>query len=126
VEQNLTTLIEALSERQQTAERQLTELSAAFKALEAMVADLSKPAAPRASAAAAAPRPAQPAPEKQKKPEVTPEILVMLAAAATAFLGKEVRVRSAKMLQTPYEVINPWAQQGRVFIQASHHPRVRG
>ncbi|PKU21449.1 hypothetical protein [Telmatospirillum siberiense] len=52
--------------------------------------------------------------------EVSEEVLVMLAAAATTFLGKKVRVRSAKMLQTPYEIVNPWAQHGRVFIQASH------
>jgi hypothetical protein len=52
--------------------------------------------------------------------EVSEETLVLLAAAATTFLGKKVRVRSAKMLQTPYEIVNPWAQHGRVFIQASH------
>ncbi|MTJ83030.1 MAG: hypothetical protein F8N37_18760 [Telmatospirillum sp.] len=52
--------------------------------------------------------------------EISEETLVMLAAAATTFLGKKVRVRSAKMLQTPYEIVNPWAQHGRVFIQASH------
>jgi len=49
----------------------------------------------------------------------------VLAAAATAFLGRNVRVRSAKMLQSPYEAVNPWAQQGRVFIHASHQPRLR-
>jgi hypothetical protein len=58
--------------------------------------------------------------------EVTTDVLVMLAAAATTFLGKKVRVRSAKMLQTPYEIVNPWSQHGRVFIQASHQlPRAR-
>jgi hypothetical protein len=58
--------------------------------------------------------------------EVSAEVLVILAAAATTFLGRKVRVRSAKMLQTPYEIVNPWAQHGRVFIQASHHlPRGR-
>ncbi len=52
--------------------------------------------------------------------DISPELLVLLGAAATAYLGKKVRVRSAKMLQTPYEIVNPWAQQGRVFVQASH------
>jgi hypothetical protein len=51
---------------------------------------------------------------------------VVIAAAVTAFLGKKVRIRSAKMLQSPYEVVNPWAQQGRMFIQASHNLRLRG
>jgi len=53
--------------------------------------------------------------------EVTPEVLAVIAAAVTAFLGKKVRIRSAKVLQTPYEIINPWAQQGRVVVQASHN-----
>ncbi len=53
--------------------------------------------------------------------EITLELLVLLGAAATAYLGKRVRVRSARVLQTPYENVNPWAQQGRVFVQASHH-----
>jgi len=58
--------------------------------------------------------------------EVSTDVLVILAAAATTFLGKKVRVRSAKMLQTPYEIVNPWSQHGRVFIQASHQlPRAR-
>ena len=52
--------------------------------------------------------------------EVAPETLVMIAAAVTSYLGKPVRIRSAKMLQSPYEIVNPWAQQGRVFVQASH------
>ena len=53
-------------------------------------------------------------------------ILVVLAAAVTSFLGKPVRIRSAKMLQSPYEIVNPWAQQGRVFVQASHALRTWG
>lgn len=57
--------------------------------------------------------------------DVTPEVLVVIAAAVTAFLGKKVRIRSAKLLQTPYELINPWAQQGRVVIQASHNLTAR-
>lgn len=52
---------------------------------------------------------------------ITPEVLAVIAAAVTAFLGKKVRIRSAKVLQTPYEIINPWAQQGRVVVQASHN-----
>jgi methylmalonyl-CoA carboxyltransferase 12S subunit len=55
-----------------------------------------------------------------KKEEITPELLVVLAAAVTVYLGKKVRIRSAKMLQSPYEIVNPWSQQGRVFVQASH------
>ena len=54
---------------------------------------------------------------------LSPEILVVIAAAVTSFLGVKVRIRSAKMLQSPYEIINPWAQQGRVIVQASHYLR---
>ncbi|HIJ63008.1 MAG TPA: hypothetical protein HPQ04_09990 [Rhodospirillaceae bacterium] len=58
--------------------------------------------------------------------EVSPEVVAILAASITAFLGKKVRIRSAKMLQTPYEIVNPWAQRGRVFIHASRNlPRRR-
>ena len=123
---NIEDLVQSLSERQLAAERQLSELSSAFKALEARVAELSRsaaslPAAAQKSAMEAATSAAgavQPI-----KEEVTPELLVMLAAAATAYLGKNVRIRTAKMLQPPYKVINSWAQQGRVFVQASHNLR---
>ena len=57
--------------------------------------------------------------------EISPEILVVMAAAVTAFLGKKVRIRSAQMLQSPYEIVNPWSQQGRVIVQASHNLRPR-
>jgi hypothetical protein len=51
---------------------------------------------------------------------VRPEVLVIIAAAVSSFLGKKIRIRSAKMLQSPYEIVNPWSQQGRVSVQASH------
>jgi hypothetical protein len=53
------------------------------------------------------------------------ETLILISAAVTSFLGKKVRIRSAKMLQSPYEIVNPWAQQGRVIVQASHNLQVR-
>lgn len=58
--------------------------------------------------------------------EIPAETLVVIAAAVTSYLGKKVRIRSAKMLQSPYEIVNPWAQQGRVFVQASHALRSWG
>ncbi len=101
-------------------ERQLSALTAAFRALDARVAELSQRLA-AAPVVATSPETVQ-----HRKEEVTPEILVMITAAVTAFLGKKVRIRSAKMLQSPYELVNPWSQQGRVFVQASHNPRSRG
>ena len=119
-------------------ERQLNGLTSTLKALEAQIAELRKAAATVQTTAAvqaapvanpvlasvpAAPKPAVPAPPVE---QVTPELLIVLAAAVTAFLGKKVRIRSAKMLQSPYEIVNPWSQQGRVIVQASHNLRSRG
>lgn len=122
---DLTELIQAVLERQRAAEGQLSELAAAFKALEARVAELSQPAAALVAEAAA---PATEANEAayRKNEEVTPEMLVVIAAAVTAFLGKKVRIRSAKMLRPALEVANPWSLQGRVSIHASHQLRFRG
>lgn len=124
MKENLAELIHELAERQQTAERRLSELSTQIKALEARIAELSQ-SAPLRDAAAAQAKAAQTPPEKPAGAEVTPEILVVLAAAATAYLGKNVRVRSAKALQSPYRIVNLWAQQGRVSNQASHNLRWR-
>jgi hypothetical protein len=55
-----------------------------------------------------------------KKEEVSPETLLLIAAAVTAFLGKKVRIRSAKMLYS-HESFNAWSQQGRAVVQASHN-----
>ncbi len=124
MKENLAELIQALTERQQTAERRLSELRTQVNALEARIAELSQSSALRDAAAAQA-KAAQTTPGKPIQAEVTPEILVVLAAAATAYLGKNVRVRSARTLQSPYGTVNLWAQQGRVSIQASHNWRWR-
>jgi len=123
MEQNVTALIEALTERQQALECQLNGLSTTVAALEARIAAFALPAP---SSAAPAPASAAPvAPVSPAKGKITPEILVILAATATAFLGKEVRIRSAQIMHSPYEIVNTWAQQGRAFIQASHNPHFR-
>jgi methylmalonyl-CoA carboxyltransferase large subunit len=120
--------IQAVSERQLAMERQLGELAGTVKALQARVAELSQPQALQPSSAPIAGVKTAAAKDTAHREtgEVSPEILVMIAAAVTAFLGKKVRIRSAKMLQSPYEVVNPWSQQGRMLIHASHHPLIRG
>ncbi len=118
------------AEQKRASQDQLNELAAAIRALEAKVAVLGHSAVQRpepasmveAPQAALAPMQAT-APAKE---EVTAEMLVVIAAAVTVFLGKQVRIRSAKMLQSPYEIVNPWSQQGRVFVQAAHNFRLRG
>ena len=122
---DLTEIIQAVSERQRAAEGQLSELAAAFKALEARVAELSQPAAVPVAEAAAPASVAKEAVHREKE-EVTPEMLVVIAAAVTAFLGKKVRIRSAKMLRPELEGANPWSLQGRISVHASHHLRFRG
>ena len=117
MKQDLTELVQAISERQQATDRQLSELSAAVKALEARIAQLGTPAAAAAPVVPAKAQPVLPA-----RAKVTPEVLVLLAAAASAYLGKEVRIRSARKLFSHAEGLSPWAQQGRAFIQASHNP----
>ncbi|CAK0754857.1 conserved hypothetical protein [uncultured Gammaproteobacteria bacterium] len=57
----------------------------------------------------------------QSTEEVSPETLVIMAATITAFLGKKVKIRSARLVQTTYDTANPWAQHGRVFVQAASH-----
>ena len=85
--------------------------------LEARLAPAPVPAPAPPPAVIAAPRPKPPEPEKVE--EVTPEIIMVLSAAVAAFLGKRARIRSARLVRTGSS--NAWAQQGRVFVQASHN-----
>jgi methylmalonyl-CoA carboxyltransferase large subunit len=113
-------LRQALSQHQQGVESQLRALAGALKTLEARMAESNRPAAaaPVVEAVAGTAAPAQ--------GEVTPEVLVMIAAAVTAYLGRKVRIRSAKLLRPPSEVVNAWSQQGRVMVHSSHNLRFRG
>jgi hypothetical protein len=56
---------------------------------------------------------------------LTAKTVSVIAAAVTEFLGREVRIRSAKIVQTPYAVTR-WARQGRVTVQTSHNITQRG
>jgi|ERR1700686_607435 cytoskeletal protein RodZ len=58
--------------------------------------------------------------------EISPETVAMISQTITALLGRKIRVRSVKLLQTPTTTANSWAQQGRVVIQASHNLSQRG
>ena len=118
-----------VSELRQSTEHQLSSITSTIGALEKRVTDSSASTAskPPARTEGVAPVSKETVrPVKEKAEDVAPEMLVVIAAAVTAFLGKKVRIRSAKMLQSPYEIVNPWSQQGRVFVQASHNLRSRG
>ncbi len=84
-----------------------------FERLEAMVRELLARSAPAASTSTPTP------PTPPTTTAVTPEEIVIIAAAVTAYLGKRVRVRGARRLQPASQ--SAWGHQGRVFIQASHN-----
>jgi methylmalonyl-CoA carboxyltransferase large subunit len=60
-----------------------------------------------------------PVAEVAKPQGLSSETLAIIGAAVAAFLGKTARIRSARLLE--HSEANAWAQQGRVYIQASHH-----
>ena len=120
---------QSLAEFRRAAEDQFSALSVSVAALQKQIQQLSTASATRAAARPSA-IPQPPAPQAAPVPtatqEITPDLLVVMAAAVTAFLGKKVRIRSARALQSPYEIVNPWSQQGRVIVQASHNLRSTG
>jgi hypothetical protein len=57
--------------------------------------------------------------------EVTAETLSVIAAAVTEFLGKKVRIRSARILNST-SAGDRWARLGREIVQTSHNLVQRG
>ncbi len=85
------------------------------KRLQAELETLKKEFEARLSAVEALfPNAGTPAPAEQ---QVSAETLAMIAVAVTAYLGKKVKIHSAKLMPT----VNPWAQAGRATVQASHN-----
>lgn len=64
------------------------------------------------------PRVAAEAPPKPAPPPVSEEVIAIIAAAVTAFLGKKVKIHHAHLLDSGP---SNWAQHGRAIIQASHN-----
>jgi len=98
-----------------------SEVRSEVQRLESLIASRNEiaaaavPTPPAAVVAAPAPQPPQP----EVLEEVSPDILMVLTAAVAAFLGKRGRIRGARLVPTAPS--NAWAQQGRVFVQASHN-----
>jgi methylmalonyl-CoA carboxyltransferase large subunit len=85
--------------------QEVARLAQRVEALEAAV--VPKPRAAAAPESAPAPTPA---------PEgLSEELVLVLSAAIAAYLGKRPHIRQIRLLGSA-----PWAQQGRVTIQASH------
>jgi methylmalonyl-CoA carboxyltransferase 12S subunit len=53
-------------------------------------------------------------PMPQAEP-ISEEILLAISAAVAAYLGEGMHIRQIRLISSP-----AWAQQGRVWIQASH------
>jgi uncharacterized protein len=116
----------AVRERQRDTERQLNAMATTVKALQARVAELSRLQAVRVQGAEMIATPAETT-DQSKQEQTKPEIVAALTAAATAFLGKKTRVRSAQLLPSvQQDTAGAWAQQGRMTVQTSHNPRQRG
>lgn len=87
-------------------------------------APVSPPVVVQAAEPKPEPKPKVTAPLPPQDEGVTPEILAVIGAAVAQFLGANFRIRSARMLSVE-SGMNPWAQQGRVIIQASHNLGLR-
>jgi methylmalonyl-CoA carboxyltransferase large subunit len=106
----LTALLEEVNERLRGMEERIHNL-------ELRVGEAAEPKAARPVASAPAPVAAKT--EVKEEERIEPEILMVIAAAVAAFMGQKARIRRVRRSATPG--MNPWAQQGRVSIQASHN-----
>jgi methylmalonyl-CoA carboxyltransferase large subunit len=117
---------------EQSAAPQSAALDGIQKAVEALTAQLAQlnanlarmqfPAVLAAPAAGLAPAAAAAAPEALAATpgeEIAEETLLAISAAIAAYLGKRPRIRAIRLVQG-----RAWAQQGRVFVQASHQLNV--
>jgi hypothetical protein len=57
---------------------------------------------------------------------VTSEIVAVIEAAVTAFVGKKATILSVRVLNQPEGESNAWASQGRDMVQSSHNIVQRG
>lgn len=108
-------------EQEQTTDLRdvLEQLRAQLAALTDRVAQLegipsTAPVAPQRQAQAAEAPSAAAEPSKVEE-SISEDIVLAISAAVAAFLGERVHIRQIRVLSSP-----AWAQQGRVWIQASH------
>jgi len=97
--------LKSLSEQIQALHSQIEALTARIAQIEGFGA---KPA-PQ-------PAPLSPAAAPAAGDGITEELLMTIAAAVSAYLGKRAPIRQVRLVSS-----HAWAQQGRAFIQASHH-----
>jgi methylmalonyl-CoA carboxyltransferase large subunit len=107
--ESVTSLLEEVNDRLRGMEERIRQL-------ELRIAETA--VKPEASAPVSIPDPLQAAPKKVEE-QIDPEVLMVIAAAVAAFMGKKARIRRVR--RSVAGGMNPWAQQGRVSIQASHN-----
>ena len=103
-------------------QRAVEALTAQLAQLNTHLAGIQFPAIAAAPAAAVAKPVAAAAPESvagTPSEEIAEETLLAITAAIAAYLGKRPRIRAIRLVQG-----RAWAQQGRVFVQASHQLNV--
>jgi hypothetical protein len=111
----------AIAEQQEATDRQIAAMATTVKALQTHVAELNRLAAERAGEFATIPELEN---AKDRSDEMKPEMLAVITAAATTFLGKAARIRSAKLVPV-HDSVSAWTQQGRMIVQTSHNLRTR-
>lgn len=89
------------------------EAEAEVKRLKAELDALKQDFESRISAMEALLSKSAPAEEEQ----VSAETLAIIAGAVTSYLGKKVKIRSARLVPT----VNQWTQAARVIVHASHN-----
>jgi hypothetical protein len=57
---------------------------------------------------------------------ITPEIVAVIEAAATAFLGRTIRILSVRIRSGPTQDSSSWADRGRDILHTSHNLVQRG
>jgi len=102
--------MKTLAEMLERVQAQMTALAQRVEQLEAAAQKAHVEEEAPAVTAAKEARPPEPA-----KPPVTEEELIAISAALAAYMGVRVRIRQIRLLGS-----QSWAQQGRVWIQASH------
>jgi hypothetical protein len=119
------TLRQAVLDRQRELERRVAMLAEVIRNMELRLSEQgpSLELAAGQGGEAESIRAAEPA-HRQEGGEIPAEMKVAIAAAAVAVLGPKARVLSAHAVRAD-DVVNPWSQQGRVSVQASHNLRLR-
>ncbi|MGA3026845.1 MAG: hypothetical protein ABSF98_18970 [Bryobacteraceae bacterium] len=97
----------------------LEEMNGRLRGMEERIHNLELRLGEAAKPVVSAPAPVAAKAEEKEEERIEPEILMVIAAAVAAFMGKKARIRRVRRSATPG--MNPWAQQGRVSIQASHN-----